>query len=99
MIELVLVTPDLNKEMRIEANISDFAIGRVLLIKYENEKQKLVAYISKSLNETKRNYKIHNKEILTIMSCLEAWKYFLKGAKSQSKILTNHKNLEYFIKA
>ena len=38
MIELVLVTPDLNKEMRIEANISDFAIGRVLLIKYEDEK-------------------------------------------------------------
>jgi len=58
-----------------------------------------VAYISKSLNETERNYKIHNKEILTIISCLEAWKYFLKGAKSQFKILTNHKNLEYFIKA
>jgi len=38
MIELVLVTPDLNKKMRIEANTSDFAIGRVLLIKYEDEK-------------------------------------------------------------
>ena len=38
MIELVLVIPNLNKEMRIEANISDFAIGRVLLIKYEDEK-------------------------------------------------------------
>ena len=58
-----------------------------------------MAYISKSLNETERNYKIHNKEILAIISCLEAQKYFLKGAKSQFKILTNHKNLEYFIKA
>ena len=99
MIELVLVILDLNKKMRIEANTLDFAISRVLLIKYKDEKQKLVAYISKSLNETERNYKIHNKEILTIISCLEAWKYFLKGAKSQFKILTNHKNLEYFIKA
>ena len=99
MIELVLVILDLNKKMRIEANTLDFAISRVLLIKYKNEKQKLVAYISKLLNETERNYKIHNKEILTIISCLEVWKYFLKGAKSQFKILTNHKNLEYFIKA
>jgi len=38
IIELVLVIPDLNKEMRIEANTSDFAISRVLLIKYKNEK-------------------------------------------------------------
>ena len=38
MIELVLVIPNLNKEMRIEANTSDFAIDRVLLIKYEDEK-------------------------------------------------------------
>ena len=30
MIELVLVIPNLNKEMRIEANTSDFAIDRVL---------------------------------------------------------------------
>ena len=36
--ELVLVIPDLDKKMRVEMDISDFAIGGVLLMKCENEK-------------------------------------------------------------
>jgi len=38
MTELVLVTLDLDKEIRIEADASDFAIGEVLLIKCEDKK-------------------------------------------------------------
>jgi len=36
--EPVLVTPDLDKEMRVEADASDFAMGGVLSMKYEDEK-------------------------------------------------------------
>ena len=61
--EPVLVIPDLDKEIRVEANMSDFAMGEVLSMKYQDEKWRPVAYISKLLNEAKRNYKIHNKEI------------------------------------
>ena len=43
MTEPVLVIPDLNKEMRMEANASDFATGEVLSMKYENEKWILVS--------------------------------------------------------
>jgi len=70
--EPVLVTPDWNKEMRVEADASDFATGGVLSMKCEDEKWRLVAYISKLLNEAKRNYEIHDKEILAIIRCLEA---------------------------
>ena len=72
--------------MRVEADVSDFAIGEVLLIKCEDEKWRLVAYISKLLNESERNYEIHNKEILVIIECLETWRYLLKEAKNQFKI-------------
>ena len=99
MTELVLVTLDLDKEMRVEADTSDFAIGGVLLMKYEGEKWRLVVYISKLLNEAERSYKIHNKEMLVIIRCLEAWRYFLKGVKSQFKIWMDYKNLECFMKA
>jgi len=34
----VLVVPDLDKEIRVKADISEYATGGVLLIKYENEK-------------------------------------------------------------
>ena len=47
--EPVLVTPDLDKEMRVEADASDFVMGGVLSMKYEDEKWRPVAYISKSL--------------------------------------------------
>jgi len=80
-IEPVLVIPDLDKEMRVEADASDFATGEVLSMKCEDERWRLVAYISKSLNEAERNYEIHNKEMLAIIWCLEAWRHFLEGAK------------------
>jgi len=38
MTKLVLVTPDLDKEMRVEVDASDFAMGGVLLMKCEDEK-------------------------------------------------------------
>ena len=97
--EPVLVTPDLDKEMRVEADVSDFAIGGVLLMKCKDEKWRLVAYISKLLNEAERNYEIHDKEMLAIIQCLEAWRHFLERANNQFEIWTDYKNLEYFIKA
>ena len=97
--EPVLVIPDLDREMRVEADASDFATGGVLLMKCKDEKWRPVAYISKSLNEAKRNYEIHDKEMLAIIWCLEAWRYFLEGVKDQFEIWTDYKNLEYFMKA
>jgi len=51
------------------------------------------------LNEAERNYEIHDKEMLAIIRCLEVWRHFLEEAKDQFKIWTDHKNLEYFMKA
>jgi len=99
MTEPVLVTPDLDKEMRVEVNVSDFAMGGVLSMKCEDERWRPVAYISKSLNKAERNYEIHDKEILAIIQCLEAWRHFLEGAKDRFEIWTDYKNLEYFMKA
>jgi len=36
--EPVLVTPDLDREIRVEADALDFAMGGVLSMRYENEK-------------------------------------------------------------
>ena len=69
------------------------------MMKCEDERWRPVAYISKLLNEAKRNYEIHDKEMLAIIRCLEAWRHFLEEAKGQFEIWTDHKNLEYFMKA
>ena len=57
--------------MRIEVDVLDYVMKGVLSIEYEDGKQKSVAFLSKSLNKTKRNYKIHNKEILAVIRELE----------------------------
>ena len=97
MTRLVLAMPDLNKEFRVEADASNFATEGVLSMKCEDDLWRPVAFISKSLNKTKQNYEIHDKEMLGVIRCLEAWRYFLEGARSKFEIWTNHKNLEYFI--
>ena len=99
MTELVLVTPDLDKEMRVKADVSDFVMGGVLSMKCKDKKWRPVVYISKLLNEAERNYEIYDKEMLVIIWCLEAWRYFLEEAKDWFEIWTDHKNLEYFMKA
>ena len=67
MTEPVLVMPDLDKEMRVEADAPDFATSEVLSMKCKDEKWRPVAYILKSLNEAERSYKIHDKEMLAII--------------------------------
>jgi len=95
--EPVLAIPDIDKEMRVETDASDYATGGVLLTKCEDGKWRLVAFISKPLNTTEQNYKIHNKEMLAVIRCLEVWRHYLEGAKLEFEIWTDHKNLQYFM--
>ena len=80
------MTSDLDRDMKVEADTSDFATGGVLSMKCDDKKWRPVAYIFKLLNEAERNYKIHDKEMLAIIWCLEAWRHFLEEAKNWFEI-------------
>jgi len=69
--EPVLAAPDLDKKIRMEVNASDYATEGVLSMKCKDGLWRLVAFLSKSLNEMERNYEIHNKEMLVIIRGLE----------------------------
>jgi len=96
--ELVLAAPDLDKKMRMKVDMSDYVMGGVLSMECGDGLWRLVVFLSKSLNETERNYKIHDKEMLAIVRGLEAWRHLLEGVQFKFKIWTDHKNLEYFMK-
>ena len=91
----VLVAPDLDREIRVEADASEYATRGVLSIKYKDEKWRPVAFISKSLNKAERNYEIHDREMLATVRCLDKWRHLLEGAQNKFEIWSNHKNLEY----
>ena len=97
--EPVLAAPDLDKKMRMEVDASDYATGGVLSMECEDGLWRLVAFLSKSLNEIERNYEIYDKKILVIIRGLEVWRHLLDGVQLIFEIWTDHKNLEYFMKA
>jgi len=43
------------------------------------------------------NYKIYNKELLTIFEAFQQWHNYLEGSAHVILILSNHKNLKYFM--
>ena len=67
-----MAAPDIDKKMRMEVDTLDYATESVLSMECEDGLWRPVAFLSKSLNETERNYKIHNKEMLAIIRGLEA---------------------------
>ena len=85
-IKPVLVALDLDKEFRVEADASNYATGGVLSIKCSDEMWRPVVFISKSLSNTERNYKIHDKEMLAVIRYLEVWRYFLEEAATKFEI-------------
>ena len=72
--------------MRIKVNVLDYLIEEILCIEYKDEKQRLVAYFSKSLNKTERNYEIHNKKMLIVIRKLENQRHLLKDTKFKFNI-------------
>ena len=57
-----------------------------------------MAYYLKKYTPVKSNYKIYNKELLIIIRYLKVWDMELRNISKGFNIITNHKNIEYFIK-
>src|ERR1700724_2672312 len=97
--EPILAMVDTTKRMWIESDASDFATGAILSMECDDGKWRPCAFLSKGLNDVKRNYDVHDKEMLGIMRALEAWHHYLEGATHQFEIWTDHQNLQYFMEA
>ena len=57
-----------------------------------------MVYYLKKHTPVESNYEIYNKELLAIMRYLEVWDAELRSVSKGFDIITDHKNIEYFIK-
>jgi hypothetical protein len=57
-----------------------------------------VAFYSKKMSSAEINYDIHDKELLTVVTAFQEWRVYLKRAKYQIKVFTDHQNLTYFLR-
>jgi hypothetical protein len=88
---------DWTKEAILETDASDFVSGRVLSQYDEEGILRPVAFFSKKHSAVECNYEIYDKELLAIIRCLEEWRPELEGTESPIRILSDHRNLEYFM--
>ena len=92
----ILIHADPEKKFQMETDASNYAYGAVLSQKGEDAKHHPVAFYSKSMNPAERNYGISDKEALAIIRGLQHWRHWLEGTKEPVRIVTDHRNLEYF---
>ncbi|SJL18527.1 uncharacterized protein ARMOST_22120 [Armillaria ostoyae] len=95
--DVILAIPNRTGRFRVEADASNGAIGAVLSQEQEGT-WRPVAFMSKALTATERNYEIYDKELLAIMLALSKWRHYLMGALEDIEIWTDHQNLQYFRK-
>ena len=53
-----------------------------------------MVFLSKSLNETERNYEIYDKEMLVIIKGLENWRHLLEGAHFKFRVVEEMKKVK-----
>ncbi|XP_073491307.1 uncharacterized protein [Aquarana catesbeiana] len=92
----ILKHPDPALPFVLEVDASEIAVGAVLSQR-QGPKALLfpVAFFSRKLSSSERNYDVGDRELLAIKAALEEWRYLLEGAVHPVLIFTDHKNLEY----
>ena len=88
---------DYEKEIIVETDASDY-VSAGIMSQYDDEGiLHPVAFFSKKHSPAECNYEIYDKELMAIIRCFEEWRPHLEGSGIPVKVLSDHKNLEYFM--
>ena len=87
--------PDL--KIVVKTDTSDYVSGGILSQYDKNDVLHPVAYFSKKHNPAECNYEIYDKELMAIVHTFKEWRPELEGSTYPIDVITDHKNLEYFI--
>jgi len=88
---------DHERDVIIETDASDYVSAGVLSQRDDEGVLHAVAYYSKKHSPAECNYDIYDKELMAIIKALEEWRPECEGAAHPLQLITDHKNLEYFM--
>ena len=86
-----------DKVCYVECDSSDYVTGGVLSQLDDQGQLRPVAYFSKTHNPAECNYEIYDKELMAIVKAFQEWRPELEGSPHPIQVITDHKNLEYFM--
>ena len=90
---------DLERHIRIETDVSGYAIGGVLsqLTSDDSGRWHPVAFFSCKMIPAETRYKTHNNELLAVVETFKTWRHYLEGSRHEVLMLIDHNNLRQFI--
>ncbi len=88
---------DLIREAILKTNFLNYVNDEVLSQYDDEDILHSMIFYSKNIISAECNYKIYDKELLTIIWCLKHWRLKLKCTDISIKIFINHLNLKYFM--
>ena len=88
-----------NSDLKIivKTDTSDYVSGGILSQYNKNDVLHPIAYFSKKHNSAECNYEIYDKELMAIIRTFEEWRLELEGSTYPIDVITDDKNLEYFM--
>ena len=97
----VSVLVHFNSELKswVKTDVSEQAITEIYTqLQKMSELWHSVTYWLRKLMSVKVNYKTHNLELLVIVEMFKQWHHYFKGSWYSVEILTDHNNLQNFMK-
>ena len=95
--DVILHHYNLNLKIIVETDTSDYVSEGILSQYDKNGILHLIAYFFKKHNSAECNYEIYDKELMTIVHTFKEWCSELEGSTYPINVITDHKNLEYFM--
>lgn len=87
----ILTCPDFSKSFLVHTDASGYGIGVVLTQKDENDEEKVICYLSRTLSRTEKNYTPTERECLAVLWAIEKLRPYLEGSKFT--VITDHYSL------
>lgn len=88
----ILCSPDFSRSFTIQSDASGVAIGGILTQEIEGI-ERVIAYASRSLSKSEKNFSTMERELLAIIFCIEKFRGYVEGTRF--KVLTDHASLQW----
>jgi hypothetical protein len=86
--------------IKTETDASAFAVAGVISQLFgtgSDKKWHPIAFYSRKLSPSEKNYQTHDSELLAIVLAFKHWSHYLRSASSPITVRTDHDNLKYFM--
>ena len=84
-------------QLIVEINASNYALGAILPLVTDDGQIHPLTFHSWTFLLGELNYDTHDKELLTIYEAFWTWRHYLENSTLPIDIVTDHKNLTYFV--